>query len=321
MRTFDDEPIRLYRGPGWFSVFVISLVTSFAVAVGVEWGIQRGMFPALRHAQTGGAPPEQIPMQPAPGAAAPERGPVTVKVPMIAGMTVAEANQLLTARGLKLLVREKRPHDQLPPDSVISQDPLPDSPVNPQSTVAVAVSVGKSASAALPDFTGQPLEQAAKTLADAGLKLGAIIGPPSGPRIVKSSEPAPGQPVPVGTSVTLTVAAAAAPAAAAPAPAPAPAAQPAAPAHAAAHAPAAAPPAAAAPAAAQPAAGVVVPKLVGLPWSKAKKALTESGLVVGKVRERFDEDRGSYVVLEQTPIPGTLVAAGSGVDVIRNEGD
>jgi beta-lactam-binding protein with PASTA domain len=315
MRTFDDEPIRLYQGPGWFSVFAISLVTSFAVTVGVHWAIQRGMFPALRNPQPGGAPPTQTPApaQTAP-VAAPERGPVTVKVPMIAGMSLTEANQLVAARGLKLTVREKRQHDQLPPDSVISQDPLPDSPVNPQSVVAVAISVGKSASAALPDFTGQPLEQAAKALADAGLKLGAIIGPPSGPRIVKSSEPAPGHPLPAGTSVTFTVVAAAAPAApaaptaAAAAPAPAAVAQ-------------AAAPAAAPAAAAQPGAGVVVPKLVGLPWSKAKKALTDSGLVIGKVRERFDEDRGSYVVLDQTPIPGTLVAAGSGVDVIRNEGD
>src|SRR5262245_40450886 len=140
MRTFDDEPIRLFRGPGWFSVFMISLITSFAVAVGVEWAIQRGLFPALRPVQAAGAPQE--PARPA--APAPERGPTVVKVPMLTGMSVAEANQLLAARGLKLLVREKRQHDQLPPDSVISQDPLPDSPVNPQTAVAVAISVGKA---------------------------------------------------------------------------------------------------------------------------------------------------------------------------------
>jgi beta-lactam-binding protein with PASTA domain len=311
MRTFDDEPIRLFRGPGWFAVFVISLVTSFAVAVGVEWAIQRGMFPALRQAQTGGAPLEPAPAPARAGAPTlPERGPTVVKVPMIAGMSVSEANQLLTARGLKLLVREKRQHDQLPPDSVISQDPLPESPVNPQSAVAVAISVGKpSGSAPLPDLTGQPLEQALKALEAGGYKLGPVAGPPNGPRVVKSSDPAAGQTVPPGTSVGLTVVAAAqaVPAPAAPAPA--------------AHAPAPAPSAAPQAAAAAPASGVVVPKIVGLPWSKAKKALEESGLMVGKVRERFDEDRSSYVVLEQTPIAGTQVAAGSGVDVVRNEGD
>jgi beta-lactam-binding protein with PASTA domain len=304
MRTFDDEPIRLFRGPGWFSVFVISLVTSFAVAVGVEWAIQRGLFPALRQVQTGGAPQEPAAARAA-AATPPERGPAVVKVPMIAGMSVSEANQLLTARGLKLVVREKRQHDQLPPDSVISQDPLPESPVNPQSAVAVAISVGKpNGSAPLPDLTGQPLEHALKALEAGGYKLGPVAGPSSGPRVVKSSDPAAGQTVPPGTSVGLTVVAAAqAPAAAAPTPAPAP-------------APSAAPQAAPA-----PAGGVVVPKIVGLPWSKAKKALEESGLMVGKVRERFDEDRSSYVVLEQTPIAGTQVAAGSGVDVVRNEGD
>jgi serine/threonine-protein kinase len=306
MRTFDDEPIRLFRGPGWFSVFVISLVTSFAVAVGVEWAIQRGLFPALRQGQTGGAPQEPAPARAA-AATPPERGPTVVKVPMIAGMSVSEANQLLTARGLKLVVREKRQHDQLPPDSVISQDPLPESPVNPQSAVAVAISVGKPGSAPLPDLTGQPLEHALKALEAGGYKLGPVAGPPSGPRVVKSSDPAAGQTVPPGTSVGLTVVAAAQAAQAAPAAAPAPAPGP---------APSAAPQAAPA-----PAAGVAVPKIVGLPWSKAKKALEEAGLTVGKVRERFDEDRSSYVVLEQTPIAGTQVAAGSGVDVVRNEGD
>lgn len=305
MRTFDDEPIRLYRGPGWLSVFVISLITSFSVAIGVEWAIQRGMFPALRHTQTAAAPQEPAPAR-APAVAAPERGPISVKVPMLTGMSLAEANQLAGGRGLKLTVRERRQHDQLPPDSVIAQDPLPDSPVDPQSAVAVVVSVGKpGVSALLPDLTGQPLEHAAKALEAAGFKLGPISGPPSGPRVVKSSEPAAGQAVPPGTSVALTVVAgapAAAPAAPAPATAPA-----------AAHA--------VAPAATPAPGGVVVPKLVGLPWRKAKQALEESGLVVGKLRERFDEDRGSYVVLEQTPVPGTLVAAGSGVDLVRNEGD
>src|SRR5688500_13768209 len=98
MRTFDDEPIRLFRGPGWFAVFVISLVTSFAVAVGVEWAIQRGMFPALRQAQTGGAPQEPEPARAAAATPA-ERGPTVVKVPMLTGMSLSEANQLVTARG------------------------------------------------------------------------------------------------------------------------------------------------------------------------------------------------------------------------------
>ena len=281
MRTFDDEPIRLYRGPGWFSVFVISLVTSFAVAVGVEWAIQRGLFPALRNAATQ-ASPQPSAQQPAPparaAAAAPaaERGATVIKVPMIAGMPLAMATQQVEARGLKLVVREKRQHDELPADTVITQDPLPESPVAPKSPVSVAISAGKAgASAQLPDVTGQSLEQAAQTLAAAGFKLGAVAGPDAGPRVVKSTEPAAGQPAAAGSAVALTLVAS----------------------------------------------GVVVPKLVGLPWGKAKKALEASGLNLGKLRERFDEDHSSWVVLEQTPLPGTQVAAGTGVDIVRNEGD
>jgi len=67
--------------------------------------------------------------------------------------------------------------------------------------------------------------------------------------------------------------------------------------------------------------GVTVPKLVGIPWPRAKKLLEEAGLEVGKVRERYNEYRDDWVVLEQSPEAGTSVAEGSKVDIVRNEGD
>jgi beta-lactam-binding protein with PASTA domain len=67
--------------------------------------------------------------------------------------------------------------------------------------------------------------------------------------------------------------------------------------------------------------GVEVPKLVGLSFSKAKKLLEESGLTVGKTRERYDEDRSPYVILQQSPEPGARVSPATAIELVRNEGD
>jgi serine/threonine-protein kinase len=67
--------------------------------------------------------------------------------------------------------------------------------------------------------------------------------------------------------------------------------------------------------------GVEVPKLVGLPFAKAKKQLEEAGLTLGKVRERFDDFKDPWVVLQQIPEPGTHVAKGASIELVRNEGD
>ena len=67
--------------------------------------------------------------------------------------------------------------------------------------------------------------------------------------------------------------------------------------------------------------GIEVPKLVGMPFGKAKKAIEAAGLTVGKVRETFDDYKDPWVVLSQAPEPGTRVAKGASIDLVRNEGD
>ena len=69
------------------------------------------------------------------------------------------------------------------------------------------------------------------------------------------------------------------------------------------------------------AAGVQLPKLEGVPLSQAKKMLSEVGLSVGKVQERYDSSYRAYIVLSQDPAEGSQVPAGSKVDLIINEGD
>jgi serine/threonine-protein kinase len=68
------------------------------------------------------------------------------------------------------------------------------------------------------------------------------------------------------------------------------------------------------------AADVEVPKVVGLPWGRAKKLIEAAGLKVGNVRDRYDEYRDPYYILGQTPEAGARVAKGSAIDLVRADG-
>gem|GEM_PF-6820267 len=262
----DEDPFRLYRGPGWFGVIVTSFFTSSAVVFGVLWGIQSGHIPGLVQS----AQPPEAAAQPALAQSAP----VNVKVPTIVGLPAETANELLGARGLRPVVRERK-ESALAIDTVIAQSPLADSLVPRDGAVELTLSSGPPAQVAVPELTGKPLDVAIKELEAAGLKAGALLGPDAGERVVLASKPAPGAQVAPASSVDLTV----------------------------------------------ELRGVEVPKLVGLSFSKAKKLLEESGLKLGKVRERFDEDRDPLVILQQSPEPLARVSPATTVDVVRNEGD
>ncbi len=64
---------------------------------------------------------------------------------------------------------------------------------------------------------------------------------------------------------------------------------------------------------------VEVPSLVGMRTALAKKKIKESGLKVGKIRWRYNEDRPANLVLSQTPAAGTKAAPDSAVDLVLNE--
>lgn len=66
---------------------------------------------------------------------------------------------------------------------------------------------------------------------------------------------------------------------------------------------------------------IEVPKVVGMPWARAKKLIEAAGLKIGNVRDRYDEYRDPYYILGQTPEAGTRVAKGSAIDLVRAEGD
>jgi beta-lactam-binding protein with PASTA domain len=62
-----------------------------------------------------------------------------------------------------------------------------------------------------------------------------------------------------------------------------------------------------------------VPKVTGLRLPKARKALEDAGLTLGKVRYGVDEDRMGGLILKQEPAEGAQAAPGSPVDVTVNE--
>ena len=264
----DEDAFRIYRGPGWFGVIVTSFFTSSAVVFGVLWGIQQGHIPGL--VQT----PQASPAAAAAAPALAQSAPANVKVPTLLGLPSDTANELLGARGLRPVVRERRESPQAA-GTVIAQNPLADSLMPRDGAVELTVSNGPPANVAVPELTGKALPDAVSALEAVGLKAGTLTGPDTGDRIVLASNPAPGAAVAPASSVALTV----------------------------------------------ELKGVEVPKLVGLSFSKAKKLLEESGLTVGKTRERYDEDRDPYVILQQSPEPGARVSPSTAVELVRNEGD
>lgn len=175
----DDELFR--RGPGWFAVCFIAAVTSFATVAAYHWASRTGRL----------APESTMPAAPAP--AATTLTPQNPAVPALAGLPSEVARELLGARGLRLVVRERREHETLPPDAVISQDPLSNSVVSAGSAVTVTVSTGQPASAGIPDVAGQTLSQAKQALEAAGFSVAkpAASDPEDG--VVEATVPAAGQ--------------------------------------------------------------------------------------------------------------------------------
>ena len=254
----NDDDYRLSRGPGWLGVILSSLLTSCTVLVAFLWAVQHGflMAPGLSQ-KAQGAAAEQV---------------AHVAVPPLSGLSVATALELLNARGLRLVVRQKRAHTA-PADTVIAQDPLADSRLPRDSAVVVVLSSGPAATSPVPNLAGKPLPEALKELESAGLKAEELGPDATKDRVVSATEPAAGKVLERGGAVKLLLAPA----------------------------------------------GIEVPKLTGLPLNKAKTAIAELGLKLGKLRSRYDEDAPAYLILTQTPAPGEAVAKGSSIDLVYSE--
>jgi beta-lactam-binding protein with PASTA domain len=101
-----------------------------------------------------------------------------VTVPKVTGMTLEEAQRVLTEAGLRSRVARRQPSSDLPALSVISQDPEDGRKVADGAEVALVISQGPE-EVDVPQLTGLTRQEAEAKLAEAGLVAGEVTSEPS----------------------------------------------------------------------------------------------------------------------------------------------
>lgn len=178
------------RGPGLASVIFVSMLTSALVsAVTVVLLLQSGVLASL------------------PGLLVPaSRSNDVTRVPDVVGMAADNADELLSARKLRFVVKGRQTHATAPAGSVIGQEPLAQSRVQPGDEVAVVLSTGPER-LKVPDVVGKTLEEAQAELAAVGLQAGSVLEVDTGESgKVTAVSPQPGTDIERGASVSLAVA-------------------------------------------------------------------------------------------------------------------
>jgi serine/threonine-protein kinase len=132
---------------------------------------------------------------------------VTVAVPPVEGLALADARAACSRAGLLLSEEERRHSDTLPPGSVVTQAPAAGAAVKPGRTVRVSVSMGQE-HVPVPDVRGMSERQAALALENVQLARGrtAEVRAGSSGRWVRASRPQAGEEAARGDSVDLLVA-------------------------------------------------------------------------------------------------------------------
>jgi serine/threonine-protein kinase len=132
------------------------------------------------------------------------RGPGTVEVPLVTGLTLSTATKALTRRGL-IADSTSRHSTTVPKGQVIQTSPPDGTTVQKGSRVQVIVSSGP-VQVKVPDVSGQTTAAAHSTLKNAGLSYTDNQENSDKPKgTVISQDPPGGTTVNKGTSVTLTI--------------------------------------------------------------------------------------------------------------------
>jgi beta-lactam-binding protein with PASTA domain len=153
-----------------------------------------------------------VEQRPKPGATVPQGMPVTIIVsngppgvamPDVVGLGAADAVRALQSR--KLTVTLQQVPSQEPPGTVIAQTPKAGKRAKPGTEVVLQVAKG-AAAVAVPDVTGQPLQQAVAALQQAGLSARTVQVPSTQPKgTVVAQNPVASQKVAKGAAVRLNV--------------------------------------------------------------------------------------------------------------------
>jgi serine/threonine-protein kinase len=130
-----------------------------------------------------------------------------VEVPVLKGMTLGDAKEIVRSRGLRLVVEGESYDPAVPQGLVIRQVPIGQVMARRGSEVRVTVSKGAEV-VKIPDFAGLMVEAANLELRSLGLTLGEVFKVASDsvpPELVISSIPPAGSAVARGSSVALNV--------------------------------------------------------------------------------------------------------------------
>ena len=211
----------------------------------------------------------------------PSGGPYAVTVPNVVNLSDADARKMIQKAGLTLRVSRVIPNVNIPPQTVMDQEPNGGAQAPPGSEVAVEESGGPNA-VTVPNVVGGTLDDARNRLAQAGLSVGAVAqvaDPSTSPGTVVSQNPDPGTQVGAGGAVDLYLAVA--PAGATP------------------------PPSTPTPAAMPP-----IPNVIGMTVDDAKAALTKAGYTVDRVTVLPNSPPDAKVVNTE-PEPGATTPPGT----------
>jgi beta-lactam-binding protein with PASTA domain len=115
-----------------------------------------------------------------------------VKVPNLAGLTLADASKQTRSLGLILTLENRFYSPNTPPGHILAQSPAPGVPVRRQWAVRVTESLGAQ-QVAIPDVLGQSERTASIKIRRLGLELGAVahVAAPGEPGVVIAQTPAP----------------------------------------------------------------------------------------------------------------------------------
>jgi beta-lactam-binding protein with PASTA domain len=130
-------------------------------------------------------------------------GPQRVAIPDVTKQSERAAELNIQRRGLEVASTAEIQLPGMPADQVLAQSPPPNSSQVSAPRTSLLVSAAADPPAyVMPNFVGQPLGTASRTLQDAGFKLGTVSEAPPPPTSVSITLAVPPQPSPASIIVT-----------------------------------------------------------------------------------------------------------------------
>lgn len=266
----------------YLKTFLISLVTAVAVLFLLGPVMLKLNAPAGPRPQA--EAPAQAPVEPQ------QPTPAQLTAPNLQGLALREARERWRAEGIVIIEDSQRVDATVEPGTILSQIPSGGAPLQTKEIRVVVASAPEMVP--VPSVIGKSATEATETLVAAGFEVPAPEKEASSeaPGKVLRQEPNAGSKTEKGALVRLVVSGESVgvdPGAGTGTGGPV-----------------------------EPPGMIEVPKVVGMQLDRARKKLTDVGLIVGAVRQQEDEEQSGRRVLAQKPSAGTEVPAGSTVDLV-----